>query len=132
MGLFDFMKRKQELPEEDRKWNQMWDLWVQDEAASPYAELMEYDSEVNNGGHDQYFFNVENCGDVAAAVQTLLEVLPEVLRENLRRAYDVFCAGSEMDEDEAAERYGACDDVFWENEELLLELLKEYAATMTL
>lgn len=56
MGLFDKLKKKDELPEKDRKWNKMWDLWAEGEAAAPYAQLMTYDSEVNNGGHSQYFF----------------------------------------------------------------------------
>lgn len=47
--------RTRKLTEEERKWNLMWDMWVQEEAISPYAELMEYESEVNNGGHSQFF-----------------------------------------------------------------------------
>ena len=131
MGLFDFMKPIQELPEEDRKWNKMWNLWAEGEADSPYAELMEYDAEVNNGGHSQYFFNVENCGDLATSVQTLLKVLPEALRENLRCAYDMYCS-EKGDSEEAEEQYEACDNVFWQQEEQLLEILKGYATTMVL
>ena len=55
MGLFDlFKKKKVELTEEQLKWNKMWDLWTDGEAESPYAELMTYQSEINNGGHGQY------------------------------------------------------------------------------
>lgn len=39
------------MMESERKWNLMWDMWVAGNAESPYAELMEYESEVNNGGH---------------------------------------------------------------------------------
>ena len=42
----------------------MWDLWVEKKAETPYAELMTYQSEVSNGGHDQYFTNTENTGDI--------------------------------------------------------------------
>ncbi len=65
MSLFDFFKKKKvELTEEQLKWNKMWELWTEEKVASPYAELMTYQSEINNGGHDQYFSNVENTGDL--------------------------------------------------------------------
>ena len=63
MGIFDFLKPKkpQELPLPQQRWNKMWDLWADGELDSPYASLMTYQSEVNNGGHDQYFFNTANA-----------------------------------------------------------------------
>ena len=62
MGVFSFFKKsKVELTDEQKKWNKMWDLWVEGRADSPYSELMTYQSEINNGGHDQYFFNIEMC-----------------------------------------------------------------------
>ena len=65
MGLFDLFKTKNmDVTEEERKCNKIWDLWVEGQADSPYAELMTYQSEINNGGHDQYFNNVENTGDL--------------------------------------------------------------------
>ena len=65
MGVFDFLKKgKAELSDEQKKWNKMWDLWTEGRADSPYKELMSYQSEVNNGGHDQYFFNTENTDDL--------------------------------------------------------------------
>ena len=60
MGLFDFFKKKKTetgLTDEQLRWNKIWDLWAEGKAKSPYSELMTYDGEVNNGGHDQYFFN---------------------------------------------------------------------------
>ncbi len=65
MGVFRFFKKsKAEPTDEQKKWNKMWDLWAEGRADSPYAELMTYQSEINNGGHDQYFFNVENTGNL--------------------------------------------------------------------
>lgn len=56
MGVFRFFKKnKAEPTDEQKKWNKMWDLWAEGRADSPYAELMTYQSEINNGGHDQYF-----------------------------------------------------------------------------
>ena len=69
MGLFDiFKKKKVELTEEQLKWNKMWELWTEAKAEAPYAQLMTYQSEVNNGGHDQYFTNVENTSDLQAEI----------------------------------------------------------------
>ena len=51
-------KKKGALTEAQLKWNKMWELWAEGKAGSPYAELMTYQSEVNNGGHSQYFSNV--------------------------------------------------------------------------
>lgn len=48
-----FRKKKAELSDEQKKENKMWALWEEERAESPYQELMTYQSEVNNGGHDQ-------------------------------------------------------------------------------
>ena len=61
MGFFDIFKRKKAAPTTDQKLNKMWDLWADDKLDLPCAKLMKYESEVNNGGHSQYFFNVANC-----------------------------------------------------------------------
>ena len=125
-------KKNRKLTEEERKWNLMWDLWVQGEAASPYAELMEYESEVNNGGHSQYFFNVANCGDLNADVEKILPVLPHPLNDNLKRAYDAFTGQEDIYDDENDELFEECDDVFYQNENLLMDILKLYASSLSL
>lgn len=123
--------RTRELTEEERKWNLMWDMWVQEEAISPYAELMEYDNEVNNGGHSQYFFNVANCGDLKSAVEKILAVLPEPLNENLKKAYDAFSGQEDICDDENFELFEECDRFFYKNENLLIDILKVYADSMS-
>ena len=85
MGLFDvFKKKKVELTEEQQKWNKMWELWAEGEAISPYAELMTYQGEINNGGHDQYFINVENTGDLKKEMSALEKMLSPKLKNNLQ------------------------------------------------
>ena len=64
MGIFDIFKKKKELPLEAQQWNKMWNLWTEDKIESPYKELMTYQSEVNNGGHSQYFCNIESNNDL--------------------------------------------------------------------
>jgi len=130
MGLFDFFKRKKvELTAEQRKWNKMWDLWVEGKAASPYAELMTYQSEVNNGGHDQYFTNVENTGDLQKEMSALASILPQKLVSNLQKAYEAYLTSEEEKAEEISEQ---CDDLFYENEGEINRLLESYAAKVEL
>ena len=129
MVLFDLFKTKNtDLTEEQRKWNKMWDMWVEGQVDSPYAELMTYQSEINNGGHDQYFTNVENTGDLQKEIMVLRNVLSPKLNENLKKAYEAYVILEEKDEDEQAEEaLSQCDDVFYENEDEVNCILEEYA-----
>lgn len=134
MGLFDiFKKKKNALTEEQLKWNKMWELWTEEKAVSPYAELMTYQSEINNGGHSQYFTNVENTGDLSKEMSVLEQILSKKLRDNLNKAYKAYLTLEEKDEDEEAEAaLEQCDDVFYENEEEINRLLEEYAGKIEL
>jgi hypothetical protein len=134
MGFFDiFKKKKVELSEQQLKWDKMWDLWVEEMAESPYAELMKYQSEINNGGHDQYFTNVENTGDLAKEMAALEEILSKEMNENLKNAYKAYLALEETEDDEEAEEIlEECDDFFYENEEEINRKLEEYASTIEL
>ncbi len=130
MGLFDIFKKKEvELTKEELQWNKMWDLWTEEKAESPYAELMTYQSEINNGGHDQYFLNVENTGDLEKEMSVLEQILSAKLKENLRKAYQAYLTLEENEDDEDAEEMlEQCDDIFWENEEEINQALEEYAS----
>ncbi|MDD4700151.1 MAG: DUF4375 domain-containing protein [Oscillospiraceae bacterium] len=131
MGLFDWLKRikKVELTEEDPKWNKMWALWAENRIGSPYAELMTYQSEINNGGHSQYFCNTENTGDLQKEMSTLERILSSHLRSNLQKAYKAYLVLETNDEDAGAEAIlEQCDDVFYEHEEEIISILKKYAA----
>lgn len=134
MGVFDFFKRKKvELTEEQKKWNKMWELWVEGQADSPYAELMTYQGEINNGGHSQYFTNVENTGDLQKEMTALQTVLPLKLKENLKKAYEIYLELEAKEEVEQLEEVlNQCDSLFYENEEELNNILKAYANTVKL
>lgn len=134
MGVLGFFKkRKSELSREQKKWNKMWDLWAENRADTPYAEVMTYQSEVNNGGHDQYFLNVEQTGDLQAEISILENVLSEELRSNLLTAYDAYQMLADKASDEEWEAIlEGCDNVFFKNEEEINRILKEYAAKIEL
>lgn len=53
---------------------------------------MTYQGEINNGGHDQYFLNTGNKGDLQKKMAILETVLPEKLQSNLRKAYAAYRA----------------------------------------
>ena len=134
MGLFDIFKKKAKLTDEQVKWNKIWDMWVEGTAQSPYAELMTYQSEINNGGHSQYFFNVGNTGDLQKEMSVLKSVLPEELIDNLQKAYQAYLSFEESDceDDKADEIMDKCDNLFYEHQEEITRILKEYAARIEL
>lgn len=132
MGIFDWFKKK-EQPIEELKWNKMWDLWAEEKAISPYLELMTYESEINNGGHMQFFDNVSSTSDLPYTVSALYRILNGVLKANLKKAYDAYLKYSDEDDyDTLDEILNECDDVFYENEGDVEAILKEYAKTVEL
>lgn len=130
MGLFDiFKKKKTQLTEEELKWNKMWELWTDEDTDSPYTELMTYQSEVNNGGHSQYFTNVENTSDLKKEMSNLEQLLSADLKDNLRKAYQAYLVLEENEDDEDAEEIlEQCDDIFYGNQEEINHALEEYAS----
>ena len=134
MGLFDiFKKKKIVLTEEQRRENKMWELWTEDKAVSPYAELMTYQSEINNGGHDQYFFNVNNTRDLQREMAAVEQNLSAELKDNLIKAYKAYLVLEEKEDDEKAEEIlEQCDDVFYEHEEEINRILTNYASSIEL
>ena len=127
MGIFDIFKKKKAALTTDQKLDKMWDLWAVNKLDLPCAKLMKYESEVNNGGHSQDFFNVANCGDLAAEVETVLSLLPEPLRENLARGYAAFSELDDISDDVNDELFEECDDVFYEHEQLIIDIIYETA-----
>ncbi len=134
MALFDFLKKKKaELTDEQMKWSKMWELWTEGKVDSPYAELMTYQGEINNGGHSQYFTNLENTGDLQKEMSVLESVLPTRHKNNLKKAYEAYLALEEKADDEkAGEIMEQCDDAFYGNEEEINNILKEFAAKIKL
>ena len=132
MGFFDIFKKKNTALTTDQKLDKMWELWAEDKLDLPCAKLMKYESEVNNGGHSQYFFNVANCGDLAVEVEAVLSVLPEPLRENLARGYVAFAGQDDISDDVNDELFEECDGVFYEHEQLIIDIIYEAAKNFTM
>lgn len=130
MSIFDLFKRKKETLTTEEKLDRMWELWEIGDLKDPCAKLMTYESEVDNGGHSQYFYNIANSGDLAAEVEAVLSMLPEPLRENLNRGYTAFAAQEDICDDDNEELFEECDDVFYEHEQLLIDILYESAKSL--
>ena len=127
MGIFDIFKKKKAALTTDQKLDKMWDLWAVNKLDLPCAKLMKYESEVNNGGHSQYFYNVANCGDLAVEVEAVLSMLPEPLRENLARGYAAFSAQDDISDDVNDELFEECDNIFYKHEQLIIDMIQEAA-----
>ena len=122
-----------ELTEEQKKWNKMWELWTQEKVESPYAELMNYSGDINSGGHDYYFQNLEFEGDVEKDMFALEQILSPTLNNNLKKAYKAYLILKEKETTtETEEKIEQCDKVFYENEEEIHYILREYASTINL
>ena len=128
MGLFNFLKKKKaKLTEEQCAWNKMWELWAEEKAEAPYAQLMTYQSEINNGGHDQYFTNIESTSDLQNEMSVLETILPVIHKDNLKKAYKAYSVLREKDDEHAEKILEECDEVFYKNETELNFILEEYA-----
>ncbi len=131
--MFGFFKKKKvKLTEKDLKWNKMWELWTEGRTDSPYSELMTYQSEVNNGGHAQYFDNVSGIKDLQSEMSMLKTVLPPQLKAALEQAYAAYLILEEHDDEQAEEILSKSDHVFYEQEEEINRILQEYASEFEL
>lgn len=137
MGLFSIFKRKkkekiQKLSVDDQKWNKLWDLWCDGKIESPYSELMEYLNGVNNGGHSCHLDNIAGNGDLKKYVDNLKLILPEPLKSNIELAYNAYIKNPDDISDEYEKILDSCDDCYYKNEELVMEIIKKRAEKVEL
>ena len=121
-----------ELSKEDLQWNKMMDLWVEEKLESPYLELIEYLSGINGEGHFCHFDNVSDNGNLKKYVATLMTILPQPLKSNIELAYKTYKINPDDMSDENNEILNNCDDIYYENEELINEILRERASKIKL
>ncbi len=130
MGLFDIFKKKEPLTDEQLKMEHLWELWRLEEVPEPYNTLMTYYKEIKKEGHTRFFLNIAFCGEVEKAVEKIGALLPEILRENLKVAYSHYVVLVNEENEETEKKISECDRVFDENEQLLLDMIQEYADTL--
>ena len=106
-------------------WNKMWDMWSENKLPLPLSELLTYDSEVNNGGHYQYFDSLGYISDVKKSVAIVKKLLPLGLKLNLAKAYRAYVKSlKEIDVDEIMEK---CDNYYYSKESAIENLLNKHA-----
>lgn len=138
MGIFDKLFHGNAEKRAQRQWEYMWRLWAEGALPSPYQELLTYDSEMQDGGHLQFFLNAEiRAYNMFSVMAQLKEVLPEGLADNVANAYRAYCRlGVDVNDDnsiaEALEEAPlvSYDSYYFEHEEELIDLLEAYAAAL--
>lgn len=133
MRLFNLFKKKSKITDKDLKWNRMWELWVEGKVVSPYSELMTYQSEINNGGHVQFFDNVARNSDLLNIMTELNGILSSALTDNIEKAYSAYLALEKNEDDEKAQEIiEKCDNVFFENENEINFILDKFSDAIEL
>ncbi len=129
MSIFRLFSRKKQvkLTDEQRKWNKMRELWANEGLDSPYQELMTYQSEVNNGGHAQYFSNLQNCRGLENEMSAVCLLLSPSLTENLNRACQAYLTLEEKDDASAEQALKQCDGIFYQCETEITQILEDFA-----
>ena len=67
---------------------------------------------------------------MTAVVSVLLSVLSGALSRNLEKAYTAYKKYNESNEDKMDDILEKCDDVFYENESDINEILGKYSQTL--
>ena len=130
MGLFDLFKKKEPMTDEQLKLEYLWEKWRLEEVPEPYNTLMTYYKEIKKEGHTRFFLNIAFCGEVEKAVNKIGDLLPPVLCENLKTAYSHYVVLVNEENEETEQKIRECDTFFDENEQLLLNMIQEYANTL--
>lgn len=130
MGLFDIFKKKEPMTDEQLKLEYLWEKWRLEEVPEPYNTLMTYYKEIKKEGHTRFFLNIAFCGEVEKAVNKIGDLLPSALCENLKTAYSHYVILVNEENEETEQKIRECDTFFDENEQLLLDMIQEYADTL--
>ncbi|MBR2953766.1 MAG: hypothetical protein IKC45_05200 [Clostridia bacterium] len=130
MGLFDLFKKKEPMTDEQLKLEYLWEKWRLEEVPEPYNTLMTYYKEIKKEGHTRFFLNIAFCGEVEKAVNKIGDLLPPILCVNLKKAYSHYVVLVNEENEETEQKIRECDTFFDENEQLLLDMIQEYADTL--
>ncbi|MBQ4644342.1 MAG: hypothetical protein IJB72_01115 [Clostridia bacterium] len=130
MGLFDIFKKKEPMTDEQLKLEYLWEKWRLEEVPEPYNTIMTYYKEIKKEGHTRFFLNIAFCGEVEKAVNKIGDLLPSVLCENLKTAYSHYVVLVNEENEKTEQKIRECDTFFDENEQLLLDMIQEYANTL--
>lgn len=117
--------KKTKLPISEQKYNNLWDLYSNselDDINHNIYVLCDYESGINGDGHSGFIFNNETC--IIDYIDSLKQILPEDLYVNFINAYEAYGSDDESD------ICDACDQFFYKNEQMVIDILQEYANTL--
>lgn len=131
MKLSRIVKKKEfEMTVAPDKWKKLWQLWADGSAASPCRELMTYITEVNNGGHAQYFSHLADNGVLAEELPVLKSLMGVKHRINLWLAYKAY-RSIEKKESAVAEMLLMLSDIVFDVDEAVFnQIVEQYAAKL--
>lgn len=133
--IHNFKPHSSKIIADPNKWNYMIDLWVDNKLDNPIQHLITYDSEVNNGGHLQFF---ENCHEELPEIIPLIKTyLSKNMAKNLQDAYDLYLNlnpntySIDTFVDVAREdHFDKFDNYYYEHDKEVNQVLTKYSLTL--
>ena len=124
----------EEPTELELKWNRMWVLWMNNKLESPYQEALNYENEVRNESHLEYFKWFEENSDIEKEISMTKQVFQNTrIEEIIKTAYNAYLSLKKNDTDEEARKILAhCDEMFAECEDKIEKVLESIAETIVL
>ncbi|MCM1195180.1 MAG: hypothetical protein NC099_06085 [Corallococcus sp.] len=122
--FFNFFKKKKRcLTEREIKWNLLWQKYADGALDADYFVLCDYHAGVNGGGHYCFFDNKEQYLEQYAA--SLKRLLPTEFFAEFDKAYSAYVSDADAEKicDEA-------DGYFYKNEQVVTDILQEYANSL--
>ena len=112
----------------ERKWYEMWKLWMNDRLESPYQEILTYENEVRNGSHLQYFKWIQEHEDFEKTIDTVsLSLEGTVLAPIFNKACTAYLE-LKQDEEKAKQMLESCDASFEDEADNIEKYLETIAS----
>lgn len=107
------------LTEKEIKWNLLWEKYAEGSLDKKYFILCDYHSGINGDGH--YFFD-NKSDELSDYIKTLKILLPDEFFKVLFKAYEAYTNNQNVES-----MCDLADDYFYQNEQVIIDILQEYA-----
>lgn len=118
--LFGRKKKKTCPTEQELKWNLLWEKYADGSLEHDYFVLCDYHAGVNGGGHGCFLDN--NSEHLTEYAESLKRLLPNAFFAEFQKACKAY-----LNDDNAEEMCDSADDYFYENEQVIIDILQNYA-----
>lgn len=113
-------KKKNVLTEKEIKWNLLWEKYAEGSLDKKYFILCDYHSGINGDGHYCFFDNKSD--ELSDYIKTLKILLPDEFFKVLFKAYEAYTNNQDVES-----MCDIADDYFYQNEQIIIDILQEYA-----